>query len=343
MTERNNIIPAPSHQTQLGELRQNRSGASTDKQFIELWLSDLGNENTQRSYAKVTEGFVDFMRIRGIKLRTCTLLDLKDWARGLSGKRSTVQHHAAVIKSLFTLAMKTGYVEFNVAATLKVRKLDDDLAQRIMTEEEVARVVEHATPRARPIIELLYYTGARVVEACGLQWLHVRRVAVEEEIGHLEGDVRIKYAAIVTLHGKGGKIRNVRLEPAQADVLWRLADESTLATLLGSDAYVFATRTGKAPHPSEVNNMVKRAVVAAGYAEWADKKKKRGKIIGKGISPHWFRHAHASHALDGGAPVQLVRETLGHASLSTTTRYAHAKPGQSSSSYVKPVGEEKKG
>ena len=51
-------------------------------------------------------------------------------------------------------------------------------------------------------------------------------------------------------------------------------------------------------------------------------------------SPHWFRHAHASHALDRGAPVHLVATTLGHASLATTSRYAHARPGESSGDFL---------
>ena len=51
-------------------------------------------------------------------------------------------------------------------------------------------------------------------------------------------------------------------------------------------------------------------------------------------SPHWMRHAHASHALDRGAPVHLVQSTLGHSSVSTTGRYLHAKPSKSSSFYL---------
>ena len=52
------------------------------------------------------------------------------------------------------------------------------------------------------------------------------------------------------------------------------------------------------------------------------------------VSPHLFRHAHASHALDRGAPVHLVAQTLGHASIATTGRYAHARPSDSSSRYL---------
>jgi len=52
------------------------------------------------------------------------------------------------------------------------------------------------------------------------------------------------------------------------------------------------------------------------------------------VSPHWFRHAHASHALDRGAPIHLVQATLGHASLTTTGRYLHARPKDSSSRFL---------
>jgi hypothetical protein len=52
------------------------------------------------------------------------------------------------------------------------------------------------------------------------------------------------------------------------------------------------------------------------------------------VSPHWLRHAHASHALDHGAPLSLVRDTLGHASISTTSAYLHARPGDSSARFL---------
>jgi hypothetical protein len=52
------------------------------------------------------------------------------------------------------------------------------------------------------------------------------------------------------------------------------------------------------------------------------------------VSPHWFRHAHASHALDRGAPIHLVQATLGHTSITTTGRYLHARPQDSSSRFL---------
>jgi integrase/recombinase XerD len=52
------------------------------------------------------------------------------------------------------------------------------------------------------------------------------------------------------------------------------------------------------------------------------------------VSPHFLRHAHASHALDRQAPIHLVQQTLGHASLQTTSKYTHAKPNDSSGRYL---------
>ena len=55
---------------------------------------------------------------------------------------------------------------------------------------------------------------------------------------------------------------------------------------------------------------------------------------GSKVSPAWLRHAHASHALDRGAPIHLVQSTLGHADLRTTSAYTHARPGDSSARYL---------
>ena len=61
-----------------------------------------------------------------------------------------------------------------------------------------------------------------------------------------------------------------------------------------------------------------------------------GLPVGKGgVSPHWLRHAHATHALEyGHAPIHLVQATLGHASVATTSKYLHARPTDSSARYL---------
>ncbi len=60
----------------------------------------------------------------------------------------------------------------------------------------------------------------------------------------------------------------------------------------------------------------------------------RAGIAGK-VSPHWMRHAHATHSIENGAPITLVQSTLGHKSIETTSRYTHVRPNASSGQYLK--------
>ena len=84
-----------------------------------------------------------------------------------------------------------------------------------------------------------------------------------------------------------------------------------------SDAPIFKSRKGGKPLTARaVNHMIKRA------AEIAD--------INPNISAHWIRHGHASHALDRGATLADVKETLGHANVATTSTYLHSRPDRSS-------------
>jgi integrase/recombinase XerD len=52
------------------------------------------------------------------------------------------------------------------------------------------------------------------------------------------------------------------------------------------------------------------------------------------ISPHWLRHAFATHAIERGAPVHIVSQDLGHASVAPTTRYMHARPGTGAAAWL---------
>jgi integrase len=55
----------------------------------------------------------------------------------------------------------------------------------------------------------------------------------------------------------------------------------------------------------------------------------------RSVSAHYLRHAHVSHALDRGAPAHLAQATVGHSDLRTTSRYAHARPNESSATYLR--------
>jgi site-specific recombinase XerD len=140
----------------------------------------------------------------------------------------------------------------------------------------------------------------RVSEACGLTWRDVQE----------RGD-----AGQVTVYGKGGKTRAVLLSAATWAELVRLRGNAP------NDDPVFPSkRTGRHLNESAVWRVVRAAAQRAGIAA--------------GVSPHWLRHAHASHALDRGAPIHLVQATLGHSSVATTGRYLHARPTDSTARYL---------
>jgi integrase/recombinase XerD len=84
----------------------------------------------------------------------------------------------------------------------------------------------------------------------------------------------------------------------------------------GVNAPVFASRMGGALTDRAVNGMVQRSAAKAG--------------IPAGVSPHWLRHAHGSHAIDRGASLPEVQNTLGHSNIASTSGYLHARPDSSS-------------
>jgi integrase/recombinase XerD len=190
---------------------------------------------------------------------------------------------------------------FDVGRALRLPAVRGRLAERILPEADVHRILSLETnQRNRALLLLLYASGVRVSEACGLCWRDVRP----------NGD-----GVQITVFGKGGKTRAIQLPATVAQVLWKLrgpADE---------DVPLFRSRKqGAALGPLAVLRIVRQAARRAG--------------ISAAVSPHWLRHAHASHALDRGAPIHLVQATLGHASITTTGRYLHARPTDSSGRFL---------
>jgi site-specific recombinase XerD len=118
----------------------------------------------------------------------------------------------------------------------------------------------------------------------------------------------------VTLHTKGDESIAVLLSLNTWKELSKLRADSN------DDDPVFISKKGGKLDPSQVFRIVRKA------AERAN--------INKPVSPHWLRHAHASHALDRGCPIHLVKETLGHKSIAITGQYLHVKPEVSSSKFL---------
>ena len=272
--------------------------ANHDGELISMWLHGRP-ATTRRVYERHTR---NFLRLVGKPLATVTVGDVQDFADSMGhlAPRSRNQGLSA-IKSLLTYGQRIGYLTFNVGAVVKLEKVGNDLAQRIISEDAVQSMLHtEKNQRNRVILRLFYGGGLRVSELVSLKW---RDLQERDDGGQ------------VTVFGKGGKTRHVLLSDATWAELAKLRNDGD------PDAPVFPSRRGGGHlDPSAAWRIVKKAAARAG--------------IEGNVSPHWLRHAHASHALERGAPVALVRDTLGHSSVSTTNGYLHARPNDSSARYL---------
>jgi len=273
--------------------------AHNDEQVIALWLHGR-SLHTQKAYAG---DVVRFLKLVNKQLSQITLGDLQCFADNLVQQdlKPASQHRIlAAVKSLITFAHKIGYLRFDVGKPLRVPRFRDELAQRILTEAEVQRIIGLENhPRNRLLLRVLYCGGVRVSEVCRLTWKDLQE---REQGGQM------------TIFGKRGKTHSIIIpQPLWGDLISFRRDAR-------DEAPLFRSRKGGHLHASQVWRIVKKSAKRAG--------------IKKAVSPHWFRHAHASHALDRGAKISLVKETLAHASIQTTGRYIHAKPNESSSTYL---------
>jgi integrase/recombinase XerD len=272
--------------------------ASSDGEMIALWLASFRSANTRGAYAHDIDMFLACVLV---SLHAVTVRIIQAYAATLDHfAPATAARRLSAVKSLIALAHRLGYLPFDVGAPIQLPVIKDQLAERILSEWQVQRMLElERGVRNGALLRLIYSAGLRVSEACGLRW---RDLVERGEAGQ------------ITVLGKGGKTRVVLLpEP-----IWtRIA---ALRCNSGPDGAVFRSRRGGSLTRVQVHRIVKSAA-------------KRAKLP-TAVSTHYLRHAHVSHALDRGAPIHVVRATVGHASLETTTRYSHARPDDSSARYL---------
>jgi integrase/recombinase XerD len=287
------------------------TNARTDRELLEVWLKSHrdGSAHTVRVYARVGERFVAALGDGGLRRATvegvqAALEAMRVRADGQPVKDATVNTYVGAVKSFLGFAHRVGYTRFNAAPFIKLKKAPRQVAQRIMGELETRKLIDAANPgRDRLMLEIAYYGGLRVSELVSLAWAQV----IERDSGEAQ----------LEIVGKGRKARQVLIPLPIATRLLASRGEAP------ANAPVFESvrNPGHALTERAVNFIVKAAARRAG--------------VNPAASVHWLRHAHASHAIDNGAPITLVSATLGHADLKTTSVYAHARPGESSGRYLK--------
>lgn len=279
------------------------SQANDDLHLISLWLKGK-SEHSQEAYTRDLEQFVDFVDLPLSEIKLQHFWDWADHLKKLGALPSTQARKLAAVKSLFSFGHRIGYLQFNVGVAITLPNIPDKLAERILLEEDIIAIVGQAhTLRNRVLLKLFYASGARVSELTSVYWGAL--IPRENRQGQ------------ISLLGKGNKLRTLMLPAPIWKDLMELKSESEFNE---SNHPVFRSRKGGSLSRQQIWRIVRDAARAAGFD--------------KNISPHWLRHAHASHALDRGAPVHLVQESLGHRSLATTSKYTHARPDESSSKYL---------
>ncbi|HLL67084.1 MAG TPA: tyrosine recombinase XerC [Micromonosporaceae bacterium] len=229
------------------------------------------------------------------------LTALRSWLarmRTLGAARTSLARHAAAARSFTAWAVREGVLADDVGQRLASPKPHRGLPAVLHTDQASALMtapVDADDPvacRDRLVLELLYGTGVRVSELCGLDLSSVDRAR-----------------RVVRVLGKGAKERSVPYgvpaERALGD--WLASGRPALAVPTSGAALLLGAR-GARLQPTTVRRLV------AGYARSAGL---------PDTSPHGLRHSAATHLLEGGADLRSVQEILGHASLASTQIYTH--------------------
>ena len=284
------------------------SGADTDGRLIELWLHGK-SEATQEAYRSDLTKFLDFTESK--PLRTVTLADVQEFADFISELLAPASQARilAALKSLFAFGHQVGYLPFDVGRPVKLPSRRDERAERILSADDVHSIIAYAKRgRDQALIRTLYIGGLRVAEAVTLR---TRDLVTRDN----------NRGGQIGVFGKGAKTRPVLVPDG-------LFTEISALALPNLDAPVFRSQkkaTDGGPRsitPRQAERIVKATAKKAGLKNASE------------VSPHWLRHAHASHAMDRGAKIHLVQATLGHSDISTTSKYLHARPDESSALYL---------
>jgi len=268
--------------------------------FLEYMAVERGaSPHTLRSYAADLTEFIRFLaeeKIGGL-LRADTRA-VRAYVTRLHQRRlskATVARKLAAVRSCFRFLARRGAVEVNPARQVRSPRLGRRLPSFLPKDEatqllDAAPEPSAAGTRDRALIELLYASGLRVAEGCGLD---------VDDLDEARRTVRVV--------GKGDKERVV---PVGETALEALA--AYLAMRGRRRGPLFVNARGGRLTPRSAHRIVKRLARRAGLSQR--------------VTPHTLRHSFATHMLGEGADLRLIQELLGHSRLSTTQRYTHVSP-----------------
>ncbi|HEX3732800.1 MAG TPA: tyrosine recombinase XerC [Mycobacteriales bacterium] len=264
--------------------------------------------HTVQAYVGDAASFATYAANHGkADVAECDLATLRSWLaelRSAGASPATLARRIAGVRSFTAWAHRAGKLSNDPALLLRGPKLGRPLPEVLRADQaEVMLTVmaddEPIALRNRAMLEMLYATGIRVSELCGL------------DLGSVDGDRRL-----LRVIGKGNKERSVpfgipawrALQRYLKDARAALLAERSRGASCPNDRVLFLGARGGRIDQREVRRVVHAAAQRAGVPD---------------IGPHGLRHSVATHVLEGGADLRSVQELLGHASIATSQIYTH--------------------
>ena len=263
----------------------------TFAEFGQVYL-DYARTN-KRSWKRDGQLVANLSRVFGPKpLGEIRPLDVEQYKmmRSEKAKPATVNREVALLKHMYNLAIQWDYALESPTRGVKLLR-EDNLIERILTEEEEERLLAAAHPNLQPVIVTALNTGMRLGELLSLTW----------------ADVDLSRRLITVRHTKNGRVRRLPINDGLLEALEALQRKSS------KTEYVFSSpRNGN--RRSSVRTAFEAAIRRAGISK---------------LRFHDLRHTFATRLVAEGVDIVTVKELLGHQDIAMTMRYAHAAPERS--------------
>ena len=282
----------------MGAATCQRMGMAWEQEEFVRSLSSL-SANTVEAYRRDVRDFVVWAeRARLGGPADVDRLVLRRYLAFLGTRRMakrSIARKAAALRRYFAWLTRTGVLSTDPSSRLTAPRGEGRLPH-VLKGEELETLLADRAPAGEPadlrdqaVLELLYGSGLRVGELCGLR---------PRDVDLVRGQVLV--------WGKGSKQRQLPMSETSVEAVraWVDAGRPAMATTETPADALFVNRRGHRLTPRDVRRILDRRAAAPTH-------------------PHALRHTFATHLLDGGADLRAVQELLGHSDLATTQLYTH--------------------
>lgn len=290
----------------------------TTKLFIEhLVIERNYSVHTADSYGRDIHKFLLFLNEQEKTIYDVTTQDIRDFLtlemmNGIS--KRTLKRRLSALRHYYDFLVKREFVKINPFLVVSSPKSDRHLPTFLYYEEVEklltanAKREDHLMLRDQAILELLYASGIRAFELCGLLLSEI--------------DLRNR---ILIVRGKGNKERKVPFSEKAKETMLRYQKELRPVLLRKN-------KDTELPNTFFLND-TGHSLTTRGL-EFILKEIERKTGVYLSLHPHKLRHTFATHLLDNGADLRIIQELMGHASLSSTQVYTHVSMEKMQTTYA---------